>query len=63
MTRARHHFTADEDSAISICRMTYQGDCRCEKNGRVICEPMLREVEGMRDHLLNMRTAFSGGEL
>lgn len=53
-------FSADEDSAISLCRMAYEGDCRCEKNGRVVCAPVLRQVEEMRSHLDNMRAAFAG---
>jgi hypothetical protein len=52
---------ADEDTAISLCRMTYQGDCRCEKNGRVVCEPMIQQVVGMQDYLTAMRSAFAGG--
>lgn len=54
-------FSADEDSAISLCRMTYEGDCRCEKNGRVVCAPMIREVEAMQDDLVKLRAAFAGG--
>jgi hypothetical protein len=59
MTR-RPTFTADDDTAISLCRMTYDGDCRCEKNGRVICDPMIAAVEAQRDHLTAMRRAFAG---
>ena len=51
---------ADEDTAVSLCRMTYQGDCRCKKDGRVVCEPMIRHVEGMSEHLVKMRAAFGG---
>lgn len=57
---ARARFTADEDSAISLCRTTYDGKCLCERNGRVICDPMLRQVREMGDHLANMRAAFAG---
>jgi hypothetical protein len=52
---------ADEETAISICRTTYEGDCRCEKNGQVVCQPMIQQVVGMRDYLVRMRTAFAGG--
>jgi len=55
-------FTADEDSAISLCRMRYAGDCRCERNGRVVCAPVLREVEEMKPQLDNMRAAIAGRE-
>lgn len=53
-------FSADEESAISLCRTTYDGDCRCEKNGRVICAPMLRQIHEMAGYLKNMRDAFAG---
>jgi hypothetical protein len=53
-------FSADDETAISLCRTTYEGDCRCERNGRVICVPMLREVAQMRPHLDRMRRAFAG---
>lgn len=56
-----HRFSADEESAISLCRTSYEGDCRCERNGRVICEPMLREIEAQRPFLNAMRAAFAGG--
>lgn len=55
-------FSADEDSAISLCRMRYEGDCRCERNGRVICAPVLRAVQEMKPHLEHMRSAFAGRE-
>lgn len=54
-------FSADEETAISLCRMTYEGDCRCERNGRVICAPMIRQVEEMELVLSRMRKAFAGG--
>lgn len=63
MKAPQHHFTADDDTAISLCRMAYEGDCRCEQNGRVICEPMIREVAEMRDYLDGMRQAFAGAQL
>lgn len=53
-------FTADDETAISLCRMTYNGDCRCEKNGHVICDPMIAAVEAQRDYLKAMRCAFAG---
>jgi hypothetical protein len=53
-------FTADDETAISICRTTYEGDCRCERNGAVICDPMLRQVAEMKPHLEKMRAAFAG---
>lgn len=53
-------FSADDETAISICRTTYCGDCRCEKNGRVVCEPMLRQVREMGDQLALLRAAFAG---
>lgn len=54
-------FSADEETAISLCRMTYEGDCRCERNGRVICAPMIRQVEELQPELSRMRMAFAGG--
>lgn len=56
----RAAFTADEETAISLCRMTYDGDCRCERNGRVICDPMIAAVNAQREHLSKMRRAFAG---
>jgi hypothetical protein len=53
-------FSADEESAVSLCRTTYSGDCRCERNGRVICDPMLNEVAEIADFLAGMRAAFAG---
>lgn len=41
--------------------MTYEGDCRCERNGRVICDPMIRQVEELQPELSLMRKAFAGG--
>lgn len=54
------NFSADDETAIALCRTTYQGDCRCEKNGWVICDPMLRYVRENADVLANMRAAFAG---
>lgn len=59
----RAHFTADEETAISLCRMQYKGDCRCERHGNVVCEPMIREVAEMQDYLHAMRMAFAGREV
>jgi hypothetical protein len=60
MGKPRHRFTADDDTAISLCRMAYKGDCRCERNGAVVCDPMIQEVEAMRPHLDAMRAAMAG---
>lgn len=56
----RHRHSADEDTAITLCRQEYEGDCRCERNGSVICEPMLRRVREMATYLKSMRAAFEG---
>jgi hypothetical protein len=53
-------FSADEETAISLCRMTYAGDCRCERNGRVVCDPVLNEVAAMKPDLDALRAAFAG---
>ena len=58
--RRRAAFSADEDTAISLCRMTYDGDCLCERNGQVICVPMIAAVDEQRDYLAKMRLAFAG---
>jgi len=57
---SKMRLSADEESAIALCRMTYAGDCRCERNGRVVCVPVLREVQAMKPHLEAMRAAFAG---
>lgn len=56
-----HRFSADDETAISLCRMEYQGDCYCERNGHVVCAPMLRQVAEMQPELAKMRAAFAGG--
>ena len=52
-------FSTDEETAIALCRTTYSGDCRCERNGTVICESMLREVVEMQPELSQLREAIA----
>lgn len=52
---------ADRDTAYSLCRMAYAGDCRCERAGAVPCAPMEREVTEIAEILRKMRMAFAGG--
>ena len=52
-------FSTDEETAIALCRTTYSGDCRCERNGTVICESMLREVEVLQPALSQLREAIA----
>jgi len=52
-------FSTDEETAIALCRMTYAGDCRCERNGIMICEPMLRQVVEMQPALSQLRAAIA----
>jgi hypothetical protein len=52
-------FSTDEETAIALCRTTYSGDCRCERNGTVICEPMLRVVVEMQPALSQLRAAIA----
>lgn len=51
---------ADRETAYALCRTTYEGDCRCERNRAEPCVPMAREVEAMSGYLAGMRAAFAG---
>lgn len=52
--------SADDSTAVWLCRTSNSGDCACEKNGSVVCQQMLRKVRDSTGHVARMRDAFGG---